>query len=114
NEHIPVKAAFWLKETDRGRWHLYVASDKMNGSEKGDSYGEVLRVVAEMNDPNFSPFRVKLIGSSSPLAQAALDFSRRYPGKVLSRFDGGQFGGVSVDGLYIYPPPAHGASDGRW
>ena len=45
---------------------------------------------------------VKLVPTSDPLAQAALDIHRRYPGRTATRF-GGKVGGIGVDGVYIYP-----------
>jgi hypothetical protein len=27
---VPVRAAFWVKDSDEGQWYLYIASDQLN------------------------------------------------------------------------------------
>ena len=46
---------------------------------------------------------MKLVPTSNRFAQAALDLNRRYPGKMPTRFGGTYFGGMGVEGVYIYP-----------
>ncbi len=103
DKYVPVKAAFWLKESDEGPWYLYIASDQINDRNLDTVYGEVLRLAGQMASPSIDPFRVKLIPTSDPLAQAALDIHRRYPGRLATRLGGKNFGGMGVDGVYVYP-----------
>jgi len=103
-KYAPVQAAFWLKE-EEGGWNLYVASDQINDDNFDVAYGEVLRIAGQIQEPWFDPFQVKLISLDDPLAQAALDIRRRYPGRIPTRFHGKTFGGVSVDEVYVYPSP---------
>jgi hypothetical protein len=99
----PVKAAFWVKETETGPWYLYIASDQVDDNTIDVAYGEVLRVAREMASPYLDPFHVKLIPTSDPLAQEVLDLHRRYPGTMPTRLGARSFGGFGVEGLYIYP-----------
>jgi len=46
---------------------------------------------------------VKLIPASDPLAQAALEIHRRHPVRMATRIGTKTFGGVSVEGAYVYP-----------
>jgi hypothetical protein len=48
---------------------------------------------------------VKLIGLDDPLAKAAVDRLRRFPGRGPARVHGETFGGVAVDEGYLYPSP---------
>ena len=105
HKHYPVQAAFWLLESEATRWYLYVASDQITDDNFDVAYGEVMKVSETIRDPWFDPFRVKLIGADDPLARAALDVLRSYPGSLATNFNGTRFGGVSVDGVYIYPSP---------
>lgn len=114
DEHLRVSAAFWLKASDEGRWYLYIASDKINDSTKRAAYLEVSRVAREMGNPNLDPFQIKLIGSDDPLARASFDAHHRFAAKVPTRFKGNQFGGVSVEEVYIYPPPPYGVNAEKW
>ncbi len=104
-KYNPVQNAFWLKESDEGEWSLYVASDKITDDNFDVAYGEVLRIAGELRDPLFDPFQLKLIGANDPLAKAALDIHRRYPGRVATHFNGKVFGDLEVQELYIYPSP---------
>jgi hypothetical protein len=101
---IPVKAAFWVKETEMGPWYLYIASDQVDYETIRDAYGEVLRVGNEMVSPYLDPFHVKLIPPSHPLAQDVLDLYRRYPGLMPTRLGATSFGGFGVEGVYVYAP----------
>lgn len=104
-KYVPVKAAFWLKESTEDEWILYVASDQITDDNFDVAYGEVLRIAGQMHDPLFNPFHVQLIGGNDPLAKAALEINRRYPGPVATRFHGKVFGGLPVEEVYIYPSP---------
>ncbi len=101
--YVPVKAAMWVKDSEEGQWYLYIASDQINHTSRRAAYAQVLRLAAEVPSPYFDPFLVKLIPTSDPLAQAALDIHRRYPGGMNMRFVGTSFGGMTVDGVYLYP-----------
>lgn len=105
DNHEPVKAAFWLKANDEQNRFLYIASDGISAANLDVAYGEILRVVAQQQSPYLDPFRVKLIGTNHPLAQAAMDVHQRFPGRMATRQGGGTFGGESVDDVYIYPLP---------
>lgn len=103
DKYVPVKVAYWVKLSEEGQWYLYIASEQINDQNLDMHYGEVLRLADEMASAYLDPFRVKLIPTSDPLAQAALDVHRRYPGPMATRFGGKDFGGLAVDGVYIYP-----------
>jgi hypothetical protein len=100
---IPVTAAFWLRANEEDSGYFYLASDEFNDEKLRVAYGEVLRVAREMRDPNFDPFRVKLIRPSDPLAKAAVDVLQRFPGRMPTRIYRSDFGGSSVDEVYLYP-----------
>jgi hypothetical protein len=105
NQTIPVKAALWVKDGDDGPWYLYVASDRIRDDTVHAAYGDVLRVAAEVASPYFDPFQVKLIPTTDPLAQAALEMYREYPGLMPARLGATKFGESWVEGVYLYPPP---------
>jgi len=101
--HFPVRAAFWLKDSEEGRWYLYIASDQINDNTLNAAYGEVLRLADEMDSPYLDPFQVKLIPASDPRSQAAMDIHRRYQPKRATRLGGTSFGGMGVSDVYLYP-----------
>ena len=48
NQFTPVRAAFWLKESEEGPWYLYIASDKIDDKNLRRNYGVLLRVAEQM------------------------------------------------------------------
>jgi len=105
DKYAPVQAAFWLKASEDSGWYLYVASDQITDENFDVAYGEVGRLSKTILDPNFDLFRVKLIGVDDPLARAALDRYQHLPARIPTRVRDGHFGGMSVEGVYLYPPP---------
>jgi hypothetical protein len=97
----PVTSAFWLKAGEEDSWHLYSASDQFNDIALDLAYREVLRVAAELRDPNVDPFQVKLIKSNHPFTKAAMDYLRLFSGTMATRLCQRNFGGTSVDEVYI-------------
>ena len=105
--YAPIRAAFWLKPAeDDGRWNLYLWAEEFTDQNFDLAYGEVLRLARTLQDPNFDPFEVRILRGKNALAQAAVDIYKRYPAKIATHYNGRSFGGISVDGVYIYPPPA--------
>lgn len=106
DRYKPVRAAFWLKQNEDSFWYLYIASDQIDGSNVDLAYGEVIRLVGEMNNPNFDPFRVKVIRADDPIAQSVLEIQAAYPAaKVAIRRNHVWVGRMLADELYIYPLP---------
>jgi hypothetical protein len=105
DKYAPVKVAFWLKASDEEQRYLYIASEQMNNTNLDVAYGEVLRLANQMKSPYLDPFRVKLISAENPLANAAAEINRRFPGRLATRVGGKSFGGITVEDVYIYPSP---------
>jgi hypothetical protein len=104
-KYAPVSAAFWLRQSERRFWHLYVASDKITDDNFDLSYGEVVRITRQLRDPWLESSRVKVINTDDPAAQEALARQRLYPGRALPRVYDTFFGNVMADEVYIYPLP---------
>jgi hypothetical protein len=102
---LPVQAAFWLKDSEEGVWHLYVVSDQITDHNIDVGYREVVRVSRRLRDPWFDLFQVKLIGEDHPLAKAVRELQQRYSRQSPARLNGRVLGGVSVEELYLYPSP---------
>jgi hypothetical protein len=102
---VPVAAAFWLKGQDQDYWYLYVIPDRLEYEGRRGAEREVLRVILSMRDPTLGPLDVRLIKPNDPLARAALDYQRLYPGKAV-RLRDRVFGNMGIDEVYIYPAPA--------
>src|SRR5947207_15032852 len=81
DKYKPIKVAFWLKASDDEHRYLYIASEQINDTNVGVAYREVLRLANQMQSPYLDPFRVKLISAEDPLANAAAEINRRFPGR---------------------------------
>ena len=104
--YSPLLAAFWLKESEREREHLYVASEKITDDNFDVAYREVLNIAETLKDPWFDPFRVKLIFANNWLVKSAKEvFDSRpfHPGGT--RMYDTLFGGVRAEEVYLYPVP---------
>jgi len=105
DKYEPIEVAFWLKASDDEHRFLYIASERINGSNIDTGYGEVLRLAGKINSPFLDAFRVKLVNVDDQLAKAAVEVNHRFPGRMATRFGGKSFGGLPVDDVYVYPSP---------
>jgi hypothetical protein len=105
-QYRPVRAAFWLKQTEDSGWYLYVASDQIPDENAREAYGDARRASRNIQDPNFDLFRVKLAGVDDPLAKTALDIYRQFAGRVPARVPPSQFGPLGAEAVYLDPLPA--------
>jgi hypothetical protein len=74
------------------------------------AYGEIIRIAAEMKDPNFDPFRLRLLRMGDPLTKAALAAYAGRPPKVPFRIRLADFGGISAEEVYLVRGPTGGYS----
>ena len=105
DKYVPVTAAFWLKDGETGQWELCVASDRLRGDNYDVAYGEVLRISAQLRDPGFDPFQVRLLEINDPLSRAALDVYTRHPARIPLCIPGPTFGGRAVEEVYLVKGP---------
>jgi hypothetical protein len=105
-----VTAAWWAKTGEEGRWFLYIASKAVDERGPSVAYRTVLGAVQGMPNLRLDPFRVKLVGATSPITRDVLGVQGRFPGKVPIRYQGVQLGGVPVEEVYIYPPGGTGGT----
>src|SRR3990172_9062825 len=75
----PIKAAFWVKDSEESPWYLYVASEKITEENLDAAYTEVLRSAKRL-PVHFDPFRVKIVRTDEPIAKNVLDIQARHPG----------------------------------
>jgi hypothetical protein len=101
---VPVAAAFWLKLPDQDSFNFYVASDRFEPGDRDVARGEALRIAGALRDPDLNSLHMRLIKPTDPLARAALDYQRLYPGKAV-RLRDRVFGNMGIDEVYIYPSP---------
>jgi hypothetical protein len=101
---IPVRAAGWVKESDRWQWYLYLVTPLVSGDgATTPAYRCIIAVLrGGAQPPEIDPFQIKVVGPSEPVGQAILD-AQRHAGRPWG-FGGTSLGGVSVDGAYFYPP----------
>lgn len=104
NDYMPVKVAFWLKPSEKDSYYLYIASNEIDDTNFELAYAEVSRLTRDLESPFFNPFKVNVISGKDPLANAADEINVKFPDRIPVRYGGRMFGGMSIDGVYIYPP----------
>ncbi|WP_165066602.1 hypothetical protein [Paludisphaera rhizosphaerae] len=103
NQDFEVDVAFWLKESDEDPWYLYIASDAITDDNRRDGYRSVMRATSEAPSVYLDPFQVKVVSAHTPLAEAAAEINRKYPGRIATRVGPAPFGGQYIKAAYIYP-----------
>src|SRR3954464_3590311 len=67
-----VRAAFWVKESEDGPWHLCIASPSVAGGKVGDAYRAVYASLSKISAPALSVSEIKLLPASDVVAGAAM------------------------------------------
>jgi hypothetical protein len=105
-EGMPVAAALWVKESENGRWYLYIVTPLVTAD--GDSleaYGPIGDVYRQMPEPfSIGRFQTRPVSPSSPVGKAVVYRQEHYPGKGPFYYPGYRLGDVSFEGAYIYRP----------
>ena len=103
-----VSAAFWLMPTDEGEWRYYVISPVVDAHDSGVAYARMRGPVRAMPQPySIDPMRIRVIGTTDPLAKDVLDILHNRTAIGLSPLSwrGSWLGNMSIDGAYLYPLP---------
>jgi hypothetical protein len=104
-EDVAVAGAAWVKETETGRWYLYLVTPLV-GKEGGKipAYRRVNEVIRQIPQPFWvDPLEIKVVAPSSPFAADIADLQQRYPEGKPIRYGGWRLGEVSMEAAYIYP-----------
>ena len=104
-ETVDITAAAWLKESESGNWHLYIATPLVE-EPRGAMRNAILRIYQVIRQtPELDPISgsLRVINPHDPIAEAIYDFHRRYSWPTPTDFGGGNFGGLMIDGAFIYP-----------
>ncbi len=107
SQYKPLSAAFWLKESEEGRWILYLVSDQIDDSNFDQAYGEVIRLLGRGPHMWLDPFQVKVSGVDDRTAKIVLEIQQKNASRLATRVRERMIGGLSVDEIYIYPIPMH-------
>jgi hypothetical protein len=114
---FPVTTSAWIKESDGGRWHLYVVSPAQERLGPLKGYRRVLAVMEQQPSPFAVGFTdVKLIGTTDPVAKALTAVRDSISGRRGAWFQGSRLGELEIDAAYVYGPVSvpspSGTSDG--
>jgi hypothetical protein len=100
-----VAVAFWVRTSDEGLWHLYIASPSTDAQRIGEAYRRVYASLSRIPGSSISPSDIKLISDRNPIARDAAQVRDRYPAKTPTRYQGNKLGDLSIGEAYIYSPP---------
>ena len=102
HDYMPVSVACWVIHAESDDVFLYIASDNITDENFDVAYREVLRKLS--GNQWLDPFQIKLVNSSDPIAQDAIEIRNRRTAPLVTRYGGSSIGGTSIDCAYIYPP----------
>jgi len=100
---FPLTAVSWVKTSDGGDWHLYVATSAVDQNGPAYAYREVYGALTSISGTSISMSDVKLVGVQNPITRDILGIRERYPGKLPTHSRRSQLGSVAVDEVCIYP-----------
>ncbi len=100
-----ARAAFWVKASEEGMWHLYLATPAVNPDKVGEAFRTVYASLSKLPDPWVSPSQIKLLNGTNSVARAAIEIRDRYPRKSPTRYHGKRLGNLMIEEAHIYPPP---------
>jgi hypothetical protein len=100
-----VTAACWTKTSEEGIWFLYIASKQVDRAGLREAYGDVFNTLRSISDPYVSSSEISLVGNESSIAKDLVELARKSTGWVANRSFPLKLGQMSVDAVYIYPPP---------
>ncbi len=103
SHYKPLKAAFWLKDGENGRWYLYLVPERTEESDIPAASAEIIRLMGSDPQPWLDSFQVKVLTTNHPLAQAVVDKQQKY-GNFATRLRG-MLGGRFVEETFVYPAP---------
>jgi hypothetical protein len=102
-EGFVVRAACWVKPSDRDRWSLYIATPEVKERVTLQAYRRLTPVMRSLGDDWITSSDVVVVGEEHPLAQYALDVLRRFPHRKPIPSPRPLLGGISVEEVYVYP-----------
>lgn len=115
-EGFEVRSAFWARPAADGEWFLYLSSPAADDPGPVAAYQTVHRLIRLRPDLGFDPFDIRLIGMDDPMTRSAVAATKSRvaagpfavpnpkPYTGMTRYGGSTFGGISVEGVLIYPP----------
>ena len=77
NRFAEIRCEVWFRESDNGRWYLYIISDRISDADVKLAYRKVLDICRTMDKPRLDPFRIRVIGANTVAATDVLETQRR-------------------------------------
>jgi hypothetical protein len=102
-EGIPIRAACLVKLQNRYKSSLYIATPLVDQKGATQAYREVLDALRPLDGVWRDPTDTSLVSENHPLVRDVQELRRRHLEGFLPS-DISAFGGMAVDGVYIYPP----------
>jgi hypothetical protein len=117
-DQLGVSVSFWVKITEDGMWHLYIATPAMNAARSHEAYRIAYAALDKIPECSLRPTDIQLISDTDPMARDATALRDRYPSRELKRYHGKRLGKRETVELCIYPRlfplEVRSLSDGRW
>lgn len=102
NKSFPADGAFWHFQSESGRWHLLIASPRVDQIGPREAYRELLDITRRMSVESDQFMRIELISPMQPLYQALRSVFGTTASVEGSRLGSTQIGGRYIDDAYLY------------
>jgi hypothetical protein len=102
-----VTAAAWLKETEVGRWYLFIVTANVQSKGAAAAYSDAYGVLLKMRDVAITMADVVLVGPVDPVARDLITMTKAGAVSTLTRVQlptSVTLGNLVVEELFIYLP----------
>ena len=103
-DQFEVTVAFWVKRTEEGLWHFYIASSSVATEKLNEAYRIVYAALEKIPGCSVSPSEINIITRMDPICRDAVALRDRYPSRELTKpYYGQRIGNLDTVELHIYP-----------
>ncbi len=102
NKEFPTDGALWLFQSESGKWHLLIASPRVDQVGPREAYRELLSITSRMTADSDQLSRIELISPKQPLYLALRSVFGKTASVEGARIGSTQIGGRYIDDAYLY------------
>ncbi len=104
SRQMPIKVAFWMKEADRDRPYLFIASDTVTDYTWRDAAMAIYDLVDQVGGYGIDFSSVNVIAGDDPSVADAIALRIEDPKRRTRAIGAHRLGNRYGDDVYIYPP----------
>jgi hypothetical protein len=102
-DDFPVSAAFWVRTSEDGSWHLDIASPTVDEKHSNDAYLKLYASIDKIDLEWVTPADTTLLNVQNPIVRAVIELRDVFADSLPAYYQGQRLGTLAIKGAYIYP-----------